>query len=179
MWAKLSHFILRNRSYVLVVMLLVTAFMGWRAYRAATTGEGWLSYKYARVLPMDDPMYKAYEEFKHLYGEDGNVMVIGFKDTNLFKLDKYQGWYDLTETIRKTDSVDNVMSTARLYRVVPNDTVERFDAVQVVQKRPATQEEVDSIKNEIYQLPFYDGLILNKAEGVTLMAITFKQGKLN
>jgi len=44
-----------------------------------------------------------------------------------------------------------------------------------VQQRPTSQEEVDSLKNEIDRLPFYDGMLINKKSSVTLMAITFKQ----
>lgn len=179
MWAKLSHFILRQRLVILIVMLTITAFMCWRAWAASHEGEGWLSYKYARVLPVDDPMYQSYEEFKKNFGEDGSVMVIGFRDTNMFRLDRYQGWYDLTESIRNIDSVENVMSIARLYKIVPNDSIEKFEGVQVVQHRPKTQAEVDSLKKEIYNLPFYDGLIINKDSMVTALIITFNQGALN
>ncbi|HLG02192.1 MAG TPA: MMPL family transporter [Bacteroidia bacterium] len=179
MWAKLSHFILRNRFSVLVIMVLITIFMGWRAYMAATTGEGWLSYRYMRVLPVDDPMYQAYEAFKARYGEDGNVMVVGFRDSTLFEISKYQDWYDLTDSIRKIDSVENVISIARLYKIVPNDSVEKFEARQVVLRRPQTQQEADSLKEEILKLPFWEGIVINKKENVTLMAITFTQGALN
>jgi predicted RND superfamily exporter protein len=160
-------------------MLLVTVFMGWRAWAASHEGDGWLSFKYARVLPADDPMYQSYEAFKKRFGEDGNVMVLGFRDTGMFDLAKYQGWYDLTETVRGIDSVENVLSTARLYRIVPNDSIEKFGIEQVVTHRPTTQAEADSIKELINDLPFYDGLIINKDEHVTLMAITFNQGALN
>jgi hypothetical protein len=179
MWAKLSHFILRQRTIILVVMLLVTAFMCWRAWVASHEGEGWLSYKYARVLPVDDPMYQSYEEFKKNFGEDGSVMVIGVKDPDMFRLDHFQGWYDLTESIRAIDSVENVMSTAHIYRIVPNDSLEKFEGEQVVQRRPQTQPEADSLRDQIYKLPFYDGLILNKDSMVTAMVITFNQGALN
>lgn len=179
MWAKLSHFILRQRLPILIAMLLISAFMGWRAWVASHEGEGWLSYKYARVLPKDDPMYQSYEEFKKLYGEDGSVMVIGFQDSNMFRLDKFQGWYDLAESIRNVDSVENVMAITHLYKIVPSDTAERFDAVPVIQHRPQTQQEVDSLRKEIQKLPFYEGLVINSKDMVTTMVITFDQGALN
>ncbi len=71
MWAKLSHFILRQRVPLLIIILLLTGFMGWWA-----SGHLELSYKYARVLPEDDEMAIAYEKFKAKYGEDGNVMLL-------------------------------------------------------------------------------------------------------
>ncbi|HTL81137.1 MAG TPA: MMPL family transporter, partial [Bacteroidia bacterium] len=174
MWEKLSHFILRQRVAILVVMLLVTGFMGWMAKAHLE-----LSYKYARVLPVDDSMYIAYEKFKAKYGEDGNVLVIGFKDTNMFQLSKYQGWYDLTDSISRIEGIENVMSTARLYNMKMNDSIDMFDVVPVVSRRPETQDECDSLKKVIMHLPFYEGLILNKKEMATVMAVTFTQKDLN
>ena len=174
MWAKLSHFILRQRVPLLIVILLLTGFMGYWA-----SGHLELSYKYARVLPEDDEMAIAYEKFKKKYGEDGNVMVITFQDSTMFQLDKYQGWYDLTESIRKIPGVQEVMSTARLYNIVRNDSLMKFDIVPVVQNRPKTQGEVDSLKKQIWRLPFYDGLIINKETMTTVMVITFTQEVLH
>lgn len=170
MWAKLSHFILRQRVPLLIIILLLTGFMGWYAAQHLE-----LSYKYARVLPEDDEMAIAYEKFKQKYGEDGNVMLLTFQDSNMFQLDKYQGWYDLTEKIRNIKGVQEVMSTARLYNILRDDDSSKFDIVPVVSARPETQEEVDSIKKQIWRLPFYDGLIINKETMATVMLITFTQ----
>lgn len=174
MWAKLSHFILRQRVPLLIIIVLLTGFMG---YWASQHLE--LSYKYARVLPEDDEMAIAYEKFKQKYGEDGNVMLICFQDSNMFQLPKYQKWYDLTRDVQKIEGVKDVMSTAALYNLVRNDSLQKFDIVQVVQNRPATQEECDSLKRQIFRLPFYEGLIINRDSMVTVMVITFTQDALN
>lgn len=174
MWAKLSHFILRQRLPLLIFIILITGFMG---YWALTRLE--LSYRYARVLPEDDEMAIAYEKFKARYGEDGNVMLIGFQDSTMFELTKFQDWYDLTESIKKIEGVQDVMSTTRLYNLVRNDSLTKFDVVSVVQSRPKTQEEADSLKKQIWRLPFYDGLIINKDSMVTVMLITFSQHTLH
>jgi predicted RND superfamily exporter protein len=148
--------------------------MGWWA-----SGHLELSYKYARVLPEDDEMAIAYEKFKSKYGEDGNVMLLTFQDSTMFQLAKYQGWYDLTEKVRGIKGVQDVMSTARLYNIVRDDDSTKFDIVQIVQQRPVTQQEVDSLKNQIWRLPFYDGLIINKETMATVMVITFTQEVLH
>src|ERR1043166_1738495 len=160
MWSYLGRAILRNRTTFLVVLLLITAFFGWMA------SKNKLSYTYARALPVDDPAYQDYTLFKKLYGEDGSVMLIGFSDKNVFTLKKYAEWYDLTEKIRKIKGIQDALSNARLYKIVRHgsipDSLSRFDIRQVVSSRPQTQEEVDSIKKEIYNLPFYDGLAYNR-----------------
>lgn len=174
MWAKLSHLILRNRVTILIVMALITAFMIYEAKNKIA-----LSYKFARVLPVDDPLYINYEAFKARYGEDGNILILGFQDSSMFQLKKFQDWIKLGDSIKKIDGIQDVMSTGRLYNVVPNDSLEKFEYPQIVQHFPKTQEEVDSIKKVIYNLPAYEGLIINKKDHVTVMAVTFTQKELN
>lgn len=138
-----------------------------------------LSYKYARVLPVDDPLYIDYESFKARYGEDGNVLVMGFQDSTMFQLKKFQDWCDLGDTIKKIEGIKDIMSTGSLWNVIPNDSVEKFEYKQIVNHRPKTQEEADSIRDVIFNLPFYEGLIINKKDNVTVMAVTFTQKELN
>ncbi len=173
MWARISHLILRHRMPILIGMLLITAVMGWQATHLE------LSYKYARVLPADDPAGIAYEEFKARYGEDGNVMVVAFQDSNLFRLDRVQGWYDLTESVRKIPGIQDVMSITRCYNLLRNDSLEKFDVVPLISARPTTQADADSLQKKIVSLPFYEGLILNKKTKTTVMVVTFKQSDLN
>jgi predicted RND superfamily exporter protein len=176
MWSYLGRAILRNRTTYLIVLLLITVFFGWMA------AKNQLSYTYARALPKDDPAYRDYTLFKELYGEDGSVMVLGFSDKDIFTLKKYQDWYDLTEQVRKISGIQDVLSITRLYRLQLHDTVpdslSRFVVKQVVNRRPETQAEVDSLKRQIYNLPFYEGLAYNKETGATLMAITFNKDSL-
>lgn len=174
MWAKLSHFILRNRITIIIVILLISVFMIWQAKQNLS-----LIYKYARILPADDPVLKDYDAFKARYGEDGSVLILGFQDSTMFKLEKFNNWCALGDSIKKIDGIQDILSIGRLYNVVPNDSLEIFEYPQIVSRPPQTQEEADSIKKVIFNLPFYEGLIINKKNYVTVMAITFTQKELN
>ena len=167
MWSYLGRAILRNRATYAIVLLLITAFFGYEASRTE------LSYGYARALPVQDPTFKDYIKFKDLYGEDGNVFVIGFTDKDLFQLKKFNAWFDLTEHIRKIEGIQDVLSVTRLYRLIRNDSLKRFDVKQVITEKPKTQVELDSVKKELLALPFYDGLAYNSKTGATVMAVTF------
>ena len=173
MWNKLARFILRNRLLLIGVIALLTGYMAFQAYQVK------LSYEFARVLPEQDSSYQAYVKFKQKFGEDGSVMVIGFSDPNLFTLKKFNEWYDLNQEIRQMDGIEEVVSMARIYNLQRNDSMMRFDLTKVVQHKPGTQAELDSIKKIIYALPFYNGLIINKKTNTTLMAVTFDKKKLN
>jgi len=173
MWAALSRIILRNRAAFLIALFLITVFFGWRATHIEQ------SYSYARTLPVNDPAYIDYEKLKELYGEDGSVMVLGFSDTSFYSLKKFNGWYDLGVKIKAIEGIQDVLSEATLYNMKRNDSLSRFDFVPVLKNKPSTQNELDSIRQVIKSLPFYEGLIFNTDSHATLMAITFDKFHLN
>ena len=173
MWKFLANKILRNRIAFIVILLLLTVFMAYKALNIK------LSYEFIRVLPATDPAYVEYENFKQKFGEDGSVMVIGFADSTIFQIEKFNSWFLLSEKIRKMDGIQNVLSIGDLYDVVRNDSLQKFDFVRLVKTLPQRQSEIDSIRDRIYQLPFYDGLILNHETHANVMAITFRKKDLD
>lgn len=173
MWRALSRIILRNRAAFLVGLGLITAFFAWRASKIEQ------SYSYARALPTEDQAYIDYEKLKELYGEDGSVLVIGFSDADFYTLKKFNGWYDLGEKIKELEGIQDVLSVATLYNMKRNDSLSRFDFLPILKQKPSTQEELDSVKNVVLSLPFYEGLIFNTDSNATLMAITFDKSHLN
>jgi predicted RND superfamily exporter protein len=106
-------------------------------------------------------------------------MVIGFQDKDLFALKKFNGWYDLTEEVKKIHGIQNVLSITNLYDLKRNDEKHKFDVQPVLRQKPQTQQELDSVKQRIMSLPFYEGLAYNKETGATLMAITFEKKELD
>ena len=44
-----------------------------------------LSYDFSRAIPINNPKYKAYQEFRKKFGEDGNLLVIGIQTDKLFQ----------------------------------------------------------------------------------------------
>ncbi|MBI5219198.1 MAG: MMPL family transporter [Bacteroidia bacterium] len=173
MWGKIATTILRNRILILILLTLFTAFMGWQA------GKIELSYEFARPLPKNDKSLLEYDSFKKMFGEDGNVMVIGLQDSSIFSLSKFNGWYDLGTDIKKVNGIKEVLSLTNLYNIQKNDSLKKFEFKQILKEKPGTQQELDSLKAIILSLPFYEGLAINKETHTTLMAITFDDKKLN
>ncbi|HEY2721348.1 MAG TPA: RND transporter, partial [Chitinophagaceae bacterium] len=79
MWHSLGQFILRYRLLLLVILAVLTSFMIYHASKVE------LSYEFARAIPTDHPKYKAYQEFRKKFGEDGNLLVIGIQTEHLFE----------------------------------------------------------------------------------------------
>jgi len=173
MWNFLVRFILRNRLGNLIAILVITAFMGFMATKVH------LSYEMAQMLPETDSTSIIYNHFKETFGQDGAVLFIGIKDDKLFSLNEFNDWYDLTTRLRAVDGVQEVLSIGKLYTLVKNDSTRKFDFKPVFEQKPQTQAELDSLKKRIYELPFYDGLIINKETNATLMMLTLDKDRLN
>ena len=44
------------------------------------------------MLPTNDENVLTYEQFKKVFGEDGNVIFIGFRDTALFNINHFNSF---------------------------------------------------------------------------------------
>lgn len=173
MWHYFSGILLRNKFIFTSVVLLLTAFMGYEAYKME------LSYEFAKILPDTDESFIEYQQFKKLFGEDGNVMVMGFEDKDLFKLNKFKDWTELNNNLKNIQGVKGILSLPTIYKLIKNDSLEKFEFTPLITKPISNQQEVDSLKQEILNLPFYEGIIYNKENGANLVAITFHKKDLD
>lgn len=173
MWRKLAKVILRNRVTFLIVVGLLTAFM---AYQASFVQ---ISYEFAQLLPKSDSTSIDYDNFKKLFGQDGSVMAVGIQDESLYKLEQFNDWYDLSQSIKKLKGIQEVVSVGRIYTLTKNDSLKKFDFLPLIKAKPKTQEELDSLKEIIFRQRFYEKILFNKETHSTLMAITFEKKDLN
>lgn len=173
MWRYLVRVILRNRFNNLIIIGVLTLFMGYMATKVE------LSYEMTKMLPASDPINLQYEKFRNQFGEDGSIFFIGFQDDNFFELNKFNGWYDLANNIHMIEGVQQVVSIGKIFQLEKNTEEKKFDFKPVVEKKPDSQKELDSLKQLIYSLPFYNGLLFNKESNVSLMMIKLDKEVLN
>ena len=172
MFTKLSRIILRNRIFIIVLISVFTVYMAFEAKNVK------LSYENTSLLSLKDNAMIEYQEFKKQYGEDSNVLMIGIKTSGIFRLDQFTALYDLGDSIRAIDGVQDVISMTRGINLIRNESTHQFDYLPLVKKRPTTQSEVDSLKNTILGLKFYEGMLYNPKTDAALMAITLDKNKL-
>jgi predicted RND superfamily exporter protein len=173
MWNLLVRLILRNRLTNLIVVLLITIFMGWQATRVK------MSYDLVRMLPESDSTSIAYEEFKDLFGQDGSVMFVGIQDERIYDLEEFNAWYDLSWDIRQIDGVEEVLSIGKIYNLAKSDSSEMLNFLPVIPQKPQHQEELDSLLQVIFSLPFYDEFLYSENKDVTMIMVTLDRAKLN
>ncbi len=175
MWQFLVKFILRNRLAILITIGLLTVFMGFEGSKVE------LSYELAKMLPSSDPTSIEYNTFKKEFGQsgDGSISFVAVQDPNLFTLEHFDDWYNITHKLMKIQGVTQVISSARLFTLVKNEKEHKFDFVDLVPTKPTTQKQVDSIKTALYNLPLYQGRLYNREDHVHLMMITVDSKILN
>ena len=109
MWVIISRIILRFRFAILAIVLLSTLFMFYHAKDVK------LSYQMADILPKTSQVFHDYQNFKNNFGDNKNKMVIGVKDPNLFQVDRYKAWLDLSKEIKAIDGVENTTSISDIF----------------------------------------------------------------
>lgn len=173
MWAKLSNIILKNRVLFILIFVVITLFMGWQAKNIK------LSYAGSKILPLTDSVFVKYNDFKKLFGEDGNVVVIGIASDKIFQKETYNNWAKLSNDLQKLNGIKGVLSIGKFFELQKDTLHQKFTVQALPTGRINTDAEMDSLKSKLAQLPFYDGLLLNPRTNATLMALTFDQKILN
>jgi predicted RND superfamily exporter protein len=173
MWKFLARSILRYRIFFLLFVAAVTAFMGFKAKDVEIT------YFFAKLLPDSDTASIDYEYFKNKFGQDGTVLVIGTDITPLKKLDNFNAWCKLGDSLKATQGIENVLSVGRLQEIVLNDSLGRFEMKKLFIGKIKTQQQLDTLWEKITTLKFYEGIIFNTKTNSTLIAVTFGKKDLN
>lgn len=165
MWRSIGQFVLKFRIPLLVVLVLATVFMGYMASKVQ------LSYDFARAIPIDNPKYKDYQEFKKKFGEDGNLLVLGIQTDKFFTAPIYNRYAELQRTLKKVKGVDDIIAVPTAVNLSKNYETEKLQAEAIFADKPLTQAEIDSSSALFLQLPFYKGLLYNPQTNAWLMGV--------
>ena len=152
---KLANFILSFRIPILIFLAIITSFFGYYA----TTVE--LDYDMPKLLPQDHPDNIAYLEFKEMFGNDGFNILVAVKDKDFYTIETFNKWKELGEEFAKIEGIDSSFSEANFYTIEKPDSLKPFSIVPISPNYVKSKEQLDSIKNRIRSLPFYEGSIFN------------------
>tara|TARA_B110000503_G_scaffold143645_1_gene246608 strand:- start:10263 stop:12665 length:2403 start_codon:yes stop_codon:yes gene_type:complete len=153
-WGAIAGFILRNRAFILVVIAGITVLLGmqWQHMR--------FTYTEANLLPDDHEINLEYKAFLDQFGEEGNLIVLGVKDSALFTPEKFSAWNQLSSDFRKAEEVELTLSIGDLQKLEKRKDIEGFKMVPFIKDSIFTQEGLDKYKYELFaKLPFYSGLV--------------------
>jgi len=173
-WLKVARIILRNRILILALIAAVTVFlaMQWQHMRFSTSE--------ANLLPDDHPVNLKYNEFLSIFGEEGNAIILGVKDSSLFTPEKFNRWNILSKKLDAFPEVDFVVSTDNLQILEKDNDKQEFVLLPFLQGEVTSKEEIDSLTNRLfYELPFYDKVLYNKETGTIRTVVYLDQDIVN
>nr|HQU56181.1 MMPL family transporter [Chitinophagaceae bacterium] len=165
MWQQLGKSILRFRIPLLIILTGITVFMGYRAMHVQ------LSYDFSRAIPIDNPKYKAYQDFRKNFGDDGNLFVLGIQTEKFFTASLFNDYANLEKDLKKINNVDDIISIPTAINLVRDSTNGALKADSIFPRRKLTQVELDSAAAVFKSLPFYKNLLYNPQTNAWLMGI--------
>ncbi|SHM78814.1 efflux RND transporter permease subunit [Flavobacterium xinjiangense] len=174
-WESIARIVLKNRIVILGVILAITIFL---ALQWKNLG---MTYTEANLLPKKHIVNQQYEDFLSKFGEEGNLIVIGFKDKEFFTPKAFAAWNELMTGLKSSKEVELVVSLNDLKKLEKNETEEKFELVPLIdQKQTVNPAYLQKIKNELFNnLPFYEGLLFNKQSGSIRSAIYLNKKIVN
>ncbi|MFI1744482.1 efflux RND transporter permease subunit [Thalassobellus sediminis] len=156
-WDVIARLILRNKIIILIGIVIITLLFStqWKYMR--------FTYTEANLLPDDHEVNMVYNDFLQKFGEEGNLIVIGVKDSTLFSVEKLNAWNELSHTFKNDTAVESVISIKDLQKLVKDTKNEKFALEPFIKDSISSIKEIEVLKNELFnKYPFYDNFLFNK-----------------
>jgi predicted RND superfamily exporter protein len=174
-WEVIARIILKNRITIIVAIAALTLFLGFQWRNLSMT------YTEANLLPKKHVVNQQYQDFLNKFGEEGNLIVIGFKDDTFFTPKAFAAWSKLMTELKSTKEVDLVVSLNDLKKLEKDTIAQKFELVSLIDPSQTNKVEyLQKIKYELFHnLPFYEGLLFNKETGSIRSAVYLKKNVVN
>lgn len=173
-WEGVARIILRNKIFILIVIIMATVFlsMQWKHMR--------FTYTEANMLPDDHDVNLTYNDFLEVFGEEGNLIVLGVKDPSVFTVNQFNAWNRLAESFKPYDEVETVLSIKDLQKLVKNTEKQKFDLEPFIKDSITSLKQIDKLQEELFKkYPFYDNFLFNAENKTLRTAIYLKKEIVN
>ena len=173
-WSALARFILRNRTFLLILIAAITFALStqWDNMRFSTTE--------ANLLPDDHYINIEYNKFLKEFGEEGNLVILGIKDSTLFTPEKFIAWNKLSKDLMKYKEIDFTISVGDLLKLEKRKDTTAFNLVPFIKDSVFTNESLKQYKYELFnKLPFYEGLVYSPNKQSIRTAIYMDKSIIN
>ncbi len=159
---------------MLLAIVAITIFMAlqWKHMR--------FTYTEANLLPDEHEVNITYNNFLETFGEEGNLIVLGIKDTAIFNPDKFLAWEKLSRDIGSLEAVDLTLSIGDLQILDKDEATESFKLVPFIKDSLPTAQELKRYQYELFEkLPFYKGLLYSPSKQSIRTGIYLKKELVN
>ncbi|MFY8127970.1 MAG: efflux RND transporter permease subunit [Chitinophagaceae bacterium] len=173
MWYTLGQIIIRNRKLNLIGLLLITAFFGYKASKIQ------MSYEFSKSIPTNTSTYKDYNDFQKRFGGNGELVVVGVESKNFYTPVNFNLLQNLHNNLKNISAVTDVTSVLTAVHLVKDTIEERFNSTKIFKEPFNNQQQLDSSKQIIENIPLYNSLLYNKQENAYLIGITVNKDSAN
>jgi uncharacterized protein len=164
MWKKLALFALKYRLPVLIVLGIITVVMGYFGAKVQVT------YELKSAISENSITFKLHKQFKALFGEDNNTIVMGFARKEASDEKFHAALTALCKQLQANKGISEVLSVplAIDIRKVETDSGGTLRTIGIFSD--TNKIGLDSQMQQFYNLPFYQGLLYNSESGAQLIA---------
>lgn len=174
-WEQVARVILKNRITILIAIAIFTVFLSlqWKNIE--------MTYTEANLLPKKHIINQQYQDFLGKFGEEGNLIVIGFKDNTFFTPKAFAAWNELMNSLKSAKEVELVVSLNDLKKLQKDTIAQKFQLIPLIDSSKTNDlAYLQKIKYELFNnLPFYEGLLFNKQSGSIRSAIYLNKKVVN
>lgn len=173
-WEAVARLILRNRILILILIGIGTGLMvsQWNKMR--------FTYTEANLLPDRHPTNLEYNTFLDVFGEEGNIIVIGVKDSTLLTVEKLNAWNRFSKSFSDNENIEAVITLQDLKKLIKNEKKQQFDFEPIINDSIQTNEEVEQLQRSLsLDFPFYDDVLYNKESKAIRAIIYLKKSIVN
>lgn len=173
-WPALSRLILKGRIPIILVLILITYFLSTKMQYMR------FSHTEANLLPRNHEVNIEYNKFLDIFGEEGNLIIIATQDSTIFNVKKFNNWNALSKKLDTFPEVDFTVSIGDIKKLKKDTKDKKFVVEPLYNKAPTSDEEVQKVKNELFnRLPFFDNFLFNKNTGTIRTVIYIKKDIVN
>lgn len=173
-WNGIARIILRNREILLGAVILITIALAtqWEHMR--------MTYSEANLLPDNHPVNEEYNQFLNQFGEEGNLIILGIKNSDVSDYHNFNRWNKIADTLATFEEVDLVLSTSNLPVLKKTGDNSKFIMEPLLDQPLASNEELSAYKKQLFNdLPFYKNLIFSEKDSVIRTAVYIKKDIVN
>lgn len=173
MWDHIARLIIKYRALLIGVIAIVTGIMGYYATKVE------MSYDFARTVPPNDPDKIMLEEFRKQFGEDGNIIAVGFKDSAIYQQKNFEAYRDFARTVKQISGVSEVIALPVLKMILKDTKNARFYLANIFPETIRTEAEFDSLMGIVRDQKLYMGQLVNASNGATMMIVSVNKDVMN
>ena len=173
-WEAVARLILRNRILILILIGVGTGLMmaQWNKMR--------FTYTEANLLPDRHPTNLEYNTFLDVFGEEGNIIVLGVKDSTLLTVEKLNAWNRFSKSFGENENIEAIITLQDLKKLIKNQKNQQFDFEPIINDSIRTNNELKELQRSLsFDFPFYDDVLFNKESKAIRTIIYLKKSIVN